>query len=330
MMDVPEQSYLCFPQLNSSCRKPTNPDQQASFLYVVLSCISLVTVALNLLVIISISHFRQLHSPTNILLLSLAVTDLLVGFMLMPVEIIYTEACWYLGETLCVLYYVVDYTITSACVANMVLISVDRYIAVCNPLRYSSTVTKRRTQVCVCLCWLCSLLYRFILLYEPLQHPGRSNTCLGECVVVIENIAGVVDLVFTFVLPITVIIVLYFRVFVVALSQARAMRLQTAAVAARPPGAVAVRKKELKAARSLGVVVLVFLLCFCPYYFPTLAGEDTAVDAASVAVQIWLTHFNSCVNPVIYAFFYPWFRRSIKLILTLQILRPGSCNAKII
>lgn len=273
---------------------------------------------------------RQLQSPTNVLLLSLAVADLLVGFMLMPVEIIYTEACWFLGDTLCTLYYVADYTITSACVANMVLISVDRYIAVCNPLRYSSTVTKRRTQVGVCLCWLCSLLYRFILLHEPLQHPGRSNACVGECVVVIENTAGLVDLVLTFVMPIAVIVALYFRVFVVALSQARALRLQTAAAAAKRPGLTALRKAETKAARSLGVVVLVFLLCFCPYYFPALAGEDTAVDAASVAVQIWLTHFNSCVNPLIYALFYPWFRRSIKLILTLQILKPGSCNAKVL
>ena len=51
---------LCFPQLlNSSCRKPEQHRAETIFLYILLSSISLLTVALNLLVIISISHFRQ-------------------------------------------------------------------------------------------------------------------------------------------------------------------------------------------------------------------------------------------------------------------------------
>nr|XP_033474175.1 trace amine-associated receptor 13c-like [Epinephelus lanceolatus] len=329
-METLEGAELCFPLLNSSCKKPTKPHMEAMLIYVLLSSISVITVALNLLVIISISHFRQLHTPTNLLLLSLAVSDLLMGLLLMPVEIIYIEACWFLGDILCTLYYVVDYIIASASVANMVLISVDRYIAICDPLHYPTKVTKRRAEVCVCLCWFCSVLYGFFLLHDHLVQPGRSNSCLGECVVVISNMAGVVDLVLTFILPILVIVVLYTRVFVVAVSQARAMRSHIAAVAAQRSGTVTAKKTEMKAARTLGIVVVVFLFCFCPYYYPTLAGEDTSVDASSAAFEIWLAHFNSCLNPVIYAFFYTWFRKSIKLILTLQILKPGSCDAKIL
>uniref|UniRef100_A0A3Q3JFT2 G-protein coupled receptors family 1 profile domain-containing protein n=1 Tax=Monopterus albus TaxID=43700 RepID=A0A3Q3JFT2_MONAL len=273
---------------------------------------------------------RQLHTPTNLLLLSLAVSDLLIGVLLMPAEIIYSEACWFLGDLLCTLYYVADYTLTSSSVANMVLISVDRYIAVCDPLCYPTKVTKIRTQICVCLCWVCSVFYRLFLLNDHLEHPGRSKSCSGECVVVINYFAGVVDFVFSFIIPITIIIVLYTRVFVVAVSQARAMRSHVAAVKAQPSGAAAVKKTEMKAARTLGIVIAIFLLCFCPYYYPTMAGEDTSVDAAAVAFQIWLAHFNSCLNPIIYVFFYPWFRKSIKLILTLQILKSGSSNTKIL
>ncbi|XP_023250885.1 trace amine-associated receptor 13c-like [Seriola lalandi dorsalis] len=328
MMEALDGADLCFPRLNSSCKKPTQPHTEAMLIYVLLSTISLITVALNLLVIISIAHFRQLHTPTNLLLLSLAVSDLLVGFVLMPVEIIYIEACWFLGDILCTLYYVVDYVITSASVANMVLISADRYIAICDPLRYPTKVTKTKVQISVCLCWLCSVFYRILLLHDHLQQPGRSNSCFGECVVVINNTAGVVDLVFTFIIPITLIIVLYLRVFVVAVSQARAMRSHIAAT--QRSGTVTVKKMEMKAARALGIVVVVFLVCFCPYYFPALAGEDTSIDASSVAFELWLAHFNSCLNPVIYAFFYPWFRKCIKLILTLQILKPGSRDTKLL
>ncbi|XP_034431056.1 trace amine-associated receptor 13c-like [Hippoglossus hippoglossus] len=327
-METPGGAVLCFPRLNNSCRKPSHPYTEAMLIYVLLSSISIITVALNLLVIISISHFRQLHTPTNLLLLSLAISDLFVGVLLMPVEIFYVEKCWFLGDIVCTLYYVLDYMITSASVANMVLISFDRYIAICDPLHYPARVTKRRAQVCVCFCWVSSVFYRILLLNDHLRQPGRSNSCSGECVVVISYIEGVIDLVFTFIIPIAVIIVLYLRVFVAALAQARAIRSHV--VATQRSGTVTVKKAEMKAARTLGIVVFVFLICFCPYYFPTLAGEDTSVDASSAAVEIWLTHFNSCLNPVIYAFFYPWFRKCIKLILTLKILKPGSRDIKLL
>ncbi|XP_041858016.1 trace amine-associated receptor 13c-like [Melanotaenia boesemani] len=321
MMEILDEAKLCVPHLNSSCRRPTHPPTTVMLIYVLLSSVSFITVALNLLVIISISHFRQLHTPTNILLLSLAVSDLLVGLLLMPVEIIYINVCWFLGDVVCTLYYIMDYIITSASVSNMVLISLDRYVAICDPLRYHSKVTNGTAKMCVCLCWICSVLYSLLLLHEQLEEPGRSNSCFGECVVVISHIAGLVDMVLTFLLPIAVIVFLYCRVFVVVLHQARMLKSK---VAAQHSGALTVRKKEMKAAITLGKVVLVFLICFCPHYFPTMAGEDTFINASSAAFDIWLAHFKSCLNPVIYAFFYPWFRKSVKLILTLRVLQPGS------
>uniref|UniRef100_A0A3B4YTY5 G-protein coupled receptors family 1 profile domain-containing protein n=1 Tax=Seriola lalandi dorsalis TaxID=1841481 RepID=A0A3B4YTY5_SERLL len=182
-------SELCFSQLlNNSCKKPTPPQSNAMFFYIVISSISLLTSALNLLVIISISHFRQLHSPTNLLILSLAVSDLLVGLLLMPVEIFFTEACWFLGELMCALYYVAVFTITSSSVGNMVLISIDRYLAICDPLRYTTRVTLGRTRICVCLCWICSVLYNSLILKDFLRQPFSQNSCYGECILVLIDV----------------------------------------------------------------------------------------------------------------------------------------------
>ncbi|XP_037646267.1 trace amine-associated receptor 13c-like [Sebastes umbrosus] len=330
-MDTPEGAELCFPQLlNSSCRKPMPLQSDGMLVLILLSFISLLTAALNMLVIISISHFRQLHSPTNLLLLSLAVSDLLVGLLLMPVDILLTEACWFLGDLMCALYYVVDFIITSSSVGNMVLISIDRYLAICDPLHYTTRVTMDRTKICVCLCWICSILYNSLILQDFLRQPDSQNSCYGECVVVLNHITGNVDFVFTFIGPITVIIVLYMRVFVVAVTQARAMRSHIAAVTLHRPVAVTAKKSEMKAARTLGVVVVVFLICFCPYYSPSLIGEEIEDSSSSSTFVVWLLYFNSCLNPVIYAFFYPWFRKSIKLIVTLKILQPDSCDTKIL
>ncbi|XP_070770400.1 trace amine-associated receptor 13c-like [Enoplosus armatus] len=331
MMETLEGTELCFPQLlNTSCRKPLQHRAETVFLYILLSCISLLTVALNLLVVISISHFRQLHTPTNLLLLSLAFSDFLVGLLLMPVQILLIGGCWFLGSLICGLYYYASFILTSASVGNMVLISVDRYVAICDPLCYPTKVTQKRVRICVCLCWACSVFYNGMILIDFLKHPDRYNSCYGECVVVISFVTGAVDVMLTFIGPIAVIVVLYMRVFVVAVSQARATRSHIAAVSRRHSVKVTAKKSERKAARTLGVIVVVFLICFCPYFYPSLAGQDMSTSVAFSIFGVWLLYCNSCLNPVVYAFFYPWFRKSIKLIVTLQILQPDSCDANIL
>ncbi|XP_037334028.2 trace amine-associated receptor 13c-like [Pungitius pungitius] len=326
-MDASESRLLCFPGLNSSCTRPPKARSEAALLYALLACVSLLTVTLNLLVIVSIAHFRQLHSPTNTLLLSLAVSDLVVGLLVMPVEgLRYTQACWLLGELVCALAPYVSYSLVSASVGNMVLISVDRYVAICDPLLYASKVTPNRAKASVCLCWACSILYNGCILMGHLGQPERYGSCYGECVVIISHVAGTVDLFLSFLGPCTVMVVLYMRVFVVAISQLRVIRSEIFAVNATPSA----KRSERKAARTLGIVIAVFLMCFCPYYYPSLAGEDTSTSLSYYALVSWIMLINSCVNPLIYALFYPWFRKAIKLIITLRILQPQSQEYKLL
>ncbi|MBN3307114.1 TAAR6 protein, partial [Amia calva] len=87
-------------------------------MYISAAVVVMLTVCGNLLVIISISHFKQLHTPTNLLLLSLAVAGLLMGVTVMP---------------LC---------LVSFCLNHVACIATDRYLAVCDPLLYSTKITK--------------------------------------------------------------------------------------------------------------------------------------------------------------------------------------------
>ncbi|XP_034749090.1 trace amine-associated receptor 13c-like [Etheostoma cragini] len=329
-MEVEDGAELCFPQFpNTSCRKPSSPWPQTLIVYVLCYSLSLNTVTLNLLIIISISHFRQLHTPTNILLLSLAVSDFLVGLVLMPGQVFKKTSCWFLGDFVCFLYNYLTCISTASSVGDIVLISVDRYVAICDHLHYNTRITMNRVKLFVFLCWIYSASYSFFFVKDDLTQPGRYNSCYGECLFVIDYFTGLIDLVLSFIVPVTVIVVLYLRIFAVAVSQARAMRSHIPAVTLQLSVTPKAKKSELKAARNLGVLVVVYLLCYCPVYCVSLAG-DSLVKASSTFYVLFVFFCNSSLNPVIYAFLYPWFRKAVKLIVTLQILKPGSCETNML
>ncbi|XP_068185847.1 trace amine-associated receptor 13c-like [Antennarius striatus] len=325
-----DEDELCFPQLlNSSCRKTIFPYFEFVCTYIILSFICIVTVILNILVIISISHFKQLHTPTNLLLLSLAVSDCIVGLLIL-FQIDLIDGCWFLGDKICAAYYALGCIISSASIGTMVLISVDRYVAICDPLHYSTKVTVKRISTCIFLCWKFFVLVHCLILKDNLEQPGRYNTCVGQCIVITNYVHVLVDLILSFIIPVAIIVVLYMRVFVVAVSQARAMRSHITSVTIKCSKKVTAKKSEIKAAITLGVVVVVFLICVCPFYCIVLSGQNSMLDATTSLFVITLFSFNSCLNPLIYALFYPWFRKSIKLIVTLKILSADSRDTSIL
>lgn len=72
----------------------------------------------------------------------------------------------------------------------------------------------------------------------------------------------------------------------------------------------------------------VFLMCFCPYYDPTITGVETS-NMSYFSILSWIMLLNRDMNPLIYALFYPWFRKAIKVIITLRILQPHSRESNI-
>uniref|UniRef100_A0A8C5H5L4 Trace amine-associated receptor 13c-like n=1 Tax=Gouania willdenowi TaxID=441366 RepID=A0A8C5H5L4_GOUWI len=328
-MATVDDAEFCFSNLNSSCRRIVRPHSVSVLIYITLSSISVMTVYLNLLVIISISHFRKLHTPTNLLLLSLAISDFFVG-ILMIFQILLIDGCWLFGALLCIVYYYLDYIFTSASIGTMVLLSVDRYVAVCEPLQYPTKVTANRVKVCVSLCWIISVFYQFYLFKDNLEQPGQYSTCLGECVVVVSYVGSIVDVILSFIGPVIVIVLMSLRVFVVALSHAHSMRSHVASVRPAHESQFTTKKSELKAFSTISVVIVVFLLCTCPYFCVSMTGADSVLNASTLAFVMCLFYLNSFFNPLIYALFYPWFRKSIKLIVTFQIMKPGSSDINLL
>nr|XP_021335133.1 trace amine-associated receptor 13c-like [Danio rerio] len=314
-----QETQYCFPDINSSCVKGKRSRYEYNIMYMFFSLLSAWAVFLNLLVIISISHFKKLHTPTNMIILSLAVNDLLVGLIVMPVEAVkLIETCWYFGETLCGLFMIIMGLIGTTSLSNLVLIAVDRYVAVCHPLIYPQKITMTKTLLSICLCWLFSSTYStvFVVNNKYFEISNRTDVCYGMCTLNLSFTYIIVDLIYSFLLPCVVMITVYLRIFYVAFKQVKV--INSLLKGSRESSVK--RKSEHKAALTLGIVVTVYLICFIPYSLSSVMG----VSSGTLTYLLWTVYVNCVVNPLIYALFYCWFKISVKHILTLKILEPAS------
>lgn len=121
--------------------------------------LSLLTTIGNLLVLISFRINRQLRTLTNYFLLSLAIADFTIGFFSMPIFFTFFEKDhWPFGSFLCDVWLSVDYTMSNASVANLLLICFDRYFSITRPLTYRSKRTPKRASIMIGCAWAISCL----------------------------------------------------------------------------------------------------------------------------------------------------------------------------
>ncbi|XP_063078634.1 trace amine-associated receptor 13c-like [Engraulis encrasicolus] len=288
----------------------------------------MITVWGNLLVISSVCHFKQLHTPTNILILSLAVADICVGVFVMPLYFLWLiESCWIFGSTMCAFYTLIAFHLTSTSVHNVALIAVDRYMALSNPFLYSKRVTVNLGIVVASLNWLFSFGYNFALLYDNGFFTTSFTLCPSECLIIVNEIWFFVDLVVVFAIPCSVMFVLYLKIFAIARKHTNAIRAANTQGNPNNKHTHNVPKRsERKAAKVLGILVSVFLLCLVPYYMCASMAASIQSDILNDVINSLLVLFylNSMFNPVIYALFYPWFKKSMKLILTRRVCTKDS------
>ncbi|XP_064196115.1 trace amine-associated receptor 13c-like [Anguilla rostrata] len=312
----------CVNSSNLTCLGAT-PILSDALLYLSVAAVVFVTVCGNLLVIISICHFKQLHTPTNFLLLSLAVADFLVGATVMPFHfIMLIDPDWCIGELYCAINNVVSYSLTGVSINSVVFIAVDRFFALSSPFLYCTKMTGKLTLRIILILWLYTFIYNVALLYSNGNIPEmKENTTCVDCIVIIDEIWAITDFLIVLVLPCITIMIIYVKIFYIAKKHANnitcVMKQHTNSRKVNNYSMAS----ERKAAKTLSILVVVFLLCLVPCFASVFVDVYVKKPSVYLSVLITLTllYVNSSLNPIIYALFYPWFQKSVKLILTLRI-----------
>ncbi|XP_051500411.1 trace amine-associated receptor 13c-like [Myxocyprinus asiaticus] len=338
-MDISLQEYdstqFCYPAANNSCVQGIHSVTSQTVLYLILVSAMVVTILGNTVVIISIAHFKQLQTPTNILVMSLALADLLLGLVVMPFSIIRSViGCWFYGDAICLLHSSFDLFLTSVSIFHLMFIAIDRYQAVCYPLQYSTRITIPVAWVMVLLIWTVVAVYSYGLLYSKANVKGldeyiESIYCMGSCILLFNALWGALDTLMTFFLPCSVMVGLYARIFLIAKKHVR--KIGEANQHENESMFQNSRRSECKAAKTLGVVVGAFIICWLPFFVNSLVDPymNFSTPAALFEVFLWFGYLNSTLNPIIYGLFYPWFRKTLSLIITMRIFEPNSSDINV-
>ena len=183
----------------------------------VVTVLSLVTAGGNLLVMISFKMDRQLQTVSNYFLLSLSVADFAIGFVSMPLYTVYLlMKRWPLGPVVCDAWLSIDYTVSNASVANLLIISFDRYFSVTRPLTYRAKRTPRQATTVIIFAWLISaaLWTPWIIAWPYIE--GKREVPENECYIQFlrtNQYLTVITAIAAFYLPVFIMCVIYYRIY---------------------------------------------------------------------------------------------------------------------
>ena len=256
----------------------------AVFGAVLTSVLPILTIGGSFLLLVVIMKFPQLrHVPSNLLLASLAVSDLLIGILVQPLHsaaclcALITDNCSAIPSTF--LYYFGSLLAYSSCLC-ITLITVDKYVSMAESLHYTTIVTKTRIIRAIFFSWAISVVLPVMRLI-----PSFPTTIIRVFQIILIS------------LVLTVLIFSYMKIFCVSRRHKREIYTQIQAVTRGPRA-----DQHLKKANTLFLVVGAVFINYSPLLIiQVLLNANIAKDQVKIIHPFAVTFFlfNSSVNPLI-------------------------------
>uniref|UniRef100_A0A3P8UFW3 Opioid receptor, kappa 1 n=1 Tax=Amphiprion percula TaxID=161767 RepID=A0A3P8UFW3_AMPPE len=271
----------------------------------------------NCLVMYVIIRYTKMKTATNIYIFNLAVADALVTTTMPFQSTDYLLSSWPFGEVACKVFISIDYYNMFTSIFTLTMMSVDRYVAVCHPVKALDFRTPVKAKIINVIIWVLSSAAGI-----PAMVLGSTNTNNGtltlqaftfslsesfpEPYTYYDTLMKICVFIFAFVAPVIIITVCY----TLMVMRLKSVRLLSGS-----------REKDRnlrRITRLVLVVVAVFVVCWTPIHIFILVKalsanvpETTAVTAAYFFC-VALGYTNSSLNPILYAFLDENFKRCFR------------------
>ncbi|XP_055484245.1 adenosine receptor A3 [Psammomys obesus] len=276
--------------------------------------IGLCAVVGNMLVIWVVKLNPSLRTTTFYFIVSLALADIAVGVLVIPLAIavslevkMHFYTCLFMSCVLLIF--------THASIMSLLAIAVDRYLRVKLTVRYKTVTTQRRIWLSLGLCWLVSFLVGLTPMFgwnkkvtSGLPQNATTLLCHFRSVVCLDYMVF-----FSFItwilIPLVIMCVIYLDIFYIIrnkLSQNLSGFRETRAFYGR----------EFKTAKSLFLVLFLFASCWLPLSIINFVSYfKVEIPEVAMCLGILLSHANSMMNPIVYACKIKKFKETYSLIL---------------
>ena len=244
----------------------------------------LISILGNALVLAAIIRTPSIRStPHMIMLCSLALSDFLVGLIAQPIYIAhqlvddrYVNYVWkIIGLFLC-----------GVSLSTITAITVDRFLALHDHMRYATLVTESRVKYTLIIIWLINLLVQFFYFWKIRVH----ITLIGVFIVICLIIS-------TF---------SYIRIYRIVRRHQLHINTQQQAVQSSDAENNFNIARLQRSALNTFVLYIVLIICYFPLYIVLSASKNWKVGWKFSSTLVFS---NSCINPLLYC----WRLRELRL-----------------
>lgn len=290
-----------------------NPALDGAF--IVLSVFILI---INSIVIYLFFSREYLQTKTNSLLVSLAVSDLMVGLLGIPLNI----ACNAVFQDQVCFAAALTYRLQAVSeMAHIFVATLERYIYVMYPMKYIRIVTAPRILKVMGSVWCFSVFVAFIQC--AWNNPNKFMT-MTPTRMVYDAVYNIFGALVCFLLPLIVMIITYSRLFVVIHRQIKEIHQQnyprSGSGSQRAPVAT-----EARAISIFALMLSIFTLAWSSWYIMSISLFLGFYQHLSDYLLDFLDFFRfsvAFINPILYTFLKRDFARAFKSLIMREGVRP--------
>ncbi|XP_035524068.1 neuropeptide FF receptor 2-like [Morone saxatilis] len=288
---------------------------------------------------------KNMRTVTNLFILNLAISDLLVGIFCMPTTLVDNIITgWPFGSVVCKLSGMVQGISVSASVFTLVAIAVDRFRCIVYPFKQKLTIATSKLIIVIIWVLAVSIMcpsgvmlqvtkeqrVRIVLGHNNNTRPFywcRENWPNQE----MRKIYTTVLFANIYLAPLSLIVIMYARIgFTLSkttIPPIRGSGIGSGQGKSSMEGRHTISKKKTRVIMMLLVVALLFILSWLPLWTLMMLSDYASLTEHQYRViniyvyplAHWLAFFNSSVNPIIYGFFNENFRRGFQAAFKFQL-----------